>query len=170
MGTQTTTTTTTTTTATTTTTTTATTTTTTTTMQLRNVMIFTPDNKQSDWKSYNYTFTAKNTSHYVMFGFQGTNNRAYYLDSVSVVAQNASSTELLRNPSFESSATTPIDWVILCPGSCNCYKDTCNSGIDFIAQTFSTSIGNIYTLSFWLNSNGGGSGGSGANNFYVDII
>jgi hypothetical protein len=53
-----------------------------------------------------------------------------------------------------------------------CYVDNCytssNNGIDFIGQTFSATIGVIYTISFRLILIGSGSNTNNA--FYADII
>lgn len=123
-----------------------------------------------------------------MFGFQNENNRAYFLDTVSVVDNNATAVQLLMNPSFESSATTLVNWVQWCTSTCggnpgaitsgsscylstgNCYTDNCyaSSGIDFLGQSFSTTVGHTYAVSFRLIL--GGSGTTTANRFYADIV
>lgn len=140
------------------------------------------------WTQYQLNYTATKTTPTIMFGFQNANNRTYYLDTVSIVNINAPSTQLLTNPSFESSSTSATGWTQWCTSTCgsspgtitsgstcnlgtgNCYADACdaNVGIDFLAQSFTTSIGSFYTISFWLVSGGAGTGTT--NTFYVDII
>ncbi|CAF2814176.1 unnamed protein product [Rotaria sp. Silwood2] len=128
------------------------------------------------------------TSAIILFGFQNENNRQYYLDTVSVVDNSASTTQLLKNPSFENSTTNATNWVQWCGDTCgghfgvintgtdcysstgNCFMDNCyaSMGIDFLGQSFPTTIGHTYTVSFRLIL--GGSGTTTANRFYADIV
>ncbi|CAF5132144.1 unnamed protein product [Rotaria sp. Silwood1] len=127
------------------------------------------------------------TSAIIMFGFQNENNREYYLDTVSVVDNSASTIQLLNNPNFENSTTTATSWVQWCTSTCssvsgqitsgtncylptgNCFMDGCDApGIDFLGQSFSTLIGHNYTVSFWLKLSNGGF--PNANRFYADIV
>ncbi|CAF3629378.1 unnamed protein product [Rotaria sp. Silwood1] len=123
-----------------------------------------------------------------MFGFQNENNHKYYLDTVSVVDNSAPTIQLLKNPSFENSTTNATSWVQWCTSTCNgqpgaiissancylsngnCFRDTCyaGTGIDFLGQSFPTTNGHNYTVSFWLISDGGGT--TIDNRFYADII
>ncbi|CAF4605270.1 unnamed protein product, partial [Rotaria socialis] len=140
------------------------------------------------WTLYQYSYTAVSTSAIIMFGFQNENNRKYFLDAVSVVDNSAPAVELLMNPSFESSTTTATDWTQWCSSTCgstfgvvvsgtncylstgNCFSDNCYAslGIDFLGQSFASTVGHTYTISFWLIL--GGSGTTTANRFYADII
>ncbi|CAF4591872.1 unnamed protein product, partial [Rotaria sp. Silwood1] len=142
----------------------------------------------SNWTQYQFNYTANNTSPIIMFGFEHDSNRYFFLDSVSIVDQSAPSIQLLKNPDFESSSTQPTDWVLWCTSTCkgsqkviesgsecylstgNCIQDDCNgdNSIDLIAQSFTASIGNTYTVSFWVRSDGSGS--IKKNKFFADII
>ena len=142
----------------------------------------------STFTQYRFNYTAVTTQPIIIFGFQNENNREYELDTVSVVNNNASSIQLLRNPSFENSTLTLTGWVLWCSSTCsgytgtiisgtdclystgNCFKSKCyaSTGIEFLGQSFSALIGNKYTISFWLNL--GGSGTTAANKFYFDIV
>ncbi len=96
-----------------------------------------------------------------------------YLDSVSVVDNNASSVQLLQNPGFDNSTSSPpVGWTTSCTSACvngsgqvttsgschfgNCYIDHCQNNYDYLAQSFSATIGHIYTISFWAMQTGGG--------------
>jgi hypothetical protein len=137
------------------------------------------------WTLYSYNYQATNAAPVLSFTVHGGGaGETSYLDDVSVVDNLAPSTELLNNPSFENSTSTVTGWVIWCTSSCtsggdggkittsgchsgsgsNCYKDRCNSGYDFLGQTFSATVGHNYTISFWLYKNGGGAG-----YFYANI-
>lgn len=139
------------------------------------------------WTQYHFNYTATNSSHTISFGFQSENNREYYFDQSSIVATNDTSTELLSNPNFENSTVSLTGWTQACTNSCggyhgvistsgscfsgNCYFDQCRAsllGIDFLEQTFSTVIGQIYTISFRLLL--AGSGTAADNAFFVDIF
>jgi hypothetical protein len=125
-----------------------------------------------------------------MFGFtgDGSGKRYWFLDDVSVVDIIAPSIELLENPSFDNSTTALTGWTQYCTSTCsggsinggqvvsgtncstnNCYMDHCYGGgiIDFLSQTFTTTIGHVYTISFWIIDFG--SGANGATKAYVDI-
>jgi hypothetical protein len=125
-----------------------------------------------------------------MFGFMGdgSGQRIWYLDDVSVVDVIAPSIQLLRNPNFDNSTTALTGWTQYCTSTCtgatstggqvttggnclstNCYMDYCHGGmdIDFLSQSFVTILGHVYTISFWIIDFG--SGGSGATKAYADI-
>ena len=107
-----------------------------------------------------------------------------YLDGVSVVSINQPSIELLINPSFEMSTSATTGWTMWCTSSCvgsgdggqistsscrvasgsNCYKSHCQTGYDFLGQTWSATNGAIYRISFWYFKTGGGAG-----KLYLDI-
>ncbi|CAF5193218.1 unnamed protein product [Rotaria magnacalcarata] len=139
------------------------------------------------WTQYQLNYTASTTSRMIMFGFHIVNSNTYYLDSVSIVDRNAPSIELLMNPSFESSTTILIDWTQWCTTGCstsswivsgsnchlgvgNCFQDSCipSSGIDFLTQSFTASVGDKYTISFWIRLVGPGP--TPLNKLYVDIV
>jgi hypothetical protein len=122
---------------------------------------------------YAYNYTANSTVPTLIFGLKGHGGSDYnYLDSVSVVDNSAPSIQLLDNPGFENStASPPTGWTTWCTSACgggagqvgtincysgNCYVDHCQSGYDYLAQSFSATIGHTYTISFWLKQTGGG--------------
>jgi hypothetical protein len=123
------------------------------------------------WTFYAYNYTANSTSPTLMFGFKGYYPMDYnYLDSVSVVDNSAPSIQLLTNPGFDNSTSSPIGWATWCQSACvsgagqlntsscysgNCYVDHCQNNYDYVAQSFSATIGHIYKISFWLMQKGG---------------
>ncbi len=56
----------------------------------------------SGWMSYSYNYTATKMLPTLLFGFETDSTHTYYLDAMSVVYTNASLTELLTDPSFET--------------------------------------------------------------------
>lgn len=125
-----------------------------------------------------------------MFGFtaDGSGKRIWFLDDVSVVDLNASTIELLQNPSFDNCTTTLTGWTQYCTSTCpsgsanagqvatginctstNCYMDRCygSGAFDLLSQSFLTTIGSIYTISF--NILDFGSGANGGTRAYVDV-
>ena len=153
----------------------------------RGTLLSLNDSDPTAWTQYTFNYTATRQSTMIMFGFQNENNREYYLDDVSVVDNGSPSIELLQNPGFENSTTSVTDWLQWCLTSCgsgssgtvtfgsncfsgNCFVDNCyaSAGIDFLAQTFNTTFGQTYTISFRLKL--GGAGTTTGNRFYADII
>jgi hypothetical protein len=124
-----------------------------------------------------------------MFGFTSDSSglRRWLLDDVFVGAFIANSTELIQNGGFENSTTTLTGWTQYCTSTCpngsvnagqayydanttnNYYMDHCYGvgAIDFLSQTFSTTIGQLYAISFWILDYG--LGPNGATIAYVDI-
>jgi hypothetical protein len=121
-----------------------------------------------------------------MFGFvgDGAAGRYWYIDSVSVVDVTTPTIQLLQNPGFDNSTTALTDWTQYCTSTCgsdagevvtsgcvsgNCYMDHCHGGgeIDFLSQSFVTTIGHIYTISFWIIDSG--TGPDGTTVAYVDL-
>ena len=117
----------------------------------------------------------------LVFGFNNGPADTNYLDDVSVVLTSAPLIQLLQNPSFENSTSVLTGWVTWCQSGCgvgnegqvtstgcysgNCYTDHCqNPAYDFLAQSFSTTIGHNYTISFRLYQVGGPAG-----TFYANI-
>ncbi len=144
----------------------------------------------TNWTQYQYNFTANKTVYTIMFGFTGdcSGYRIWFLDNVSIVDVTAPSIQLLQNPSFDNSTTTLTGWTQYCTSTCtygsgsagtvtsganctstNCYMDHCYcvSAIDFLSQTFSTTIGQVYNISFWIIDFG--SGPDLATRAYVDL-
>lgn len=109
-----------------------------------------------------------------MFAFSAGSSVYIYFDDVSVVDNNASSIQLLDNPSFENSTSSIYGWTSWCTSSCgsgfpgqilnngschsgNCYFDHCHQpSYDYLVQSFSATIGSMYTISFWLQMVGTG--------------
>ena len=87
------------------------------------------------------------------------------IDDVSVVDVAFPSIQLLRNPSFENSSSSPVGWSQWCANQCSgssygtiendgcrtnrCYISQCIGGVEYLVQAFSATIGRIYTISFW---------------------
>jgi hypothetical protein len=144
----------------------------------------------TSWTQYQYNFTANKTAQTLMFGFMAEPNgqRVIFLDNVSIVDVIAPSIQLLQNPSFDNSSATLTGWTQYCTSSCtqtgafggkvasgsncsstNCYADYCyGTGIDFLSQTFPTTIGHVYELSFWI-IDWGITGPNMATKLYIDI-
>jgi hypothetical protein len=141
-----------------------------------------------NWTQYQYNYSANATAQTLMFGFMcdPSGNNYWFLDDVSVVDVNAPSIELLQNHNFDNSTSTLTGWTQWCTSTCtsgnagqvtsdsnctstNCYIDRCygSGAIDFLSQTFSTTPGNVYTISFWIKDFGSGSNVS--SKAYVDI-
>ncbi|CAF1187646.1 unnamed protein product [Rotaria sp. Silwood1] len=78
------------------------------------------------WTSYSRSFTPTSAAPTLIFGFQIDGTNSFYLDTVSVIDSTLSSTQLLTNPNFENSTTTPTGWIISCEattcGSTGCPK------------------------------------------------
>ncbi len=127
------------------------------------------------WINPKFYFQAVNTSSTLSFGFHSGpgGGDTTYLDDVSVVEQSNPSVELLQNPSFERSTVTWTDWNTWTTTACtsgggsivtsgchtssgsNCLFESCHNGLEYKGQTFSTIVGDIYVISFWLQQNGG---------------
>jgi hypothetical protein len=110
----------------------------------------------------------------LVFAFYTYSTDYNYLDDVSVVDNNAPSIQLLNNPSFETSTTNITGWTTWCASPCtgaggyagkilanstchsgNCYIDHCRTNYyDFLVQSFPATIGDTYTISFWLQQTG----------------
>ncbi|CAF0925035.1 unnamed protein product [Adineta steineri] len=137
------------------------------------------------WTQFSFNYTATNLISTLTFTIHGgPAGELCYLDDVSFVSRNASSIQLLQNPSFENSTAVPSGWVTWCASSCSsigdggniissgchsdsgntCYSGRCNGGYDFLGQSVATTIGNNYIISFWLMKTGGPAG-----MFYADI-
>ncbi|MGH8232365.1 MAG: hypothetical protein ACRESY_11130, partial [Steroidobacteraceae bacterium] len=122
---------------------------------------------------YSYTFQAQLSQTFLTFEFR--QDPAYWsLDDVSVTN---GSTQLLSNGGFEGGGyfaggqEVPNSWTLIgqpglyaggtlysgCAHSGNyCYFDGAVGGVDGLYQSFATTIGQSYTISFWLEGDGGG--------------
>ncbi len=137
-----------------------------------------------NWTQFSFNYTALSTMPTLIFGFAVGSSDYNYLDDVSVFDNNAPSIQLLNNPSFENSTTSLNGWTTWCanatncgtgfPGqvlansSChtgNCYIDHCRTNYDYLSQSFPATIGDIYTISFWLQQTG-----TGTPKFYAEIM
>ncbi len=125
------------------------------------------------WSCFQFNHTAVMTVPTYVFAFGGGPGDYNYLDSLSVVDNNASTIQLLNNPGFDNSTTTLTGWVTWCASGCgignagqvlansscysgNCYFDHCQGNYDYVAQTFPATIGHNYTMSFCLKQTGTG--------------
>ncbi|CAF0963910.1 unnamed protein product [Rotaria sp. Silwood1] len=140
------------------------------------------------WTSYSRSFTPTSAAPTLIFGFQIDGTNSFYLDTVSVIDSTLSSTQLLTNPNFENSTTTPTGWIISCEATtcgssaasivtnsqCSsgyCFESSCSSGrsaLIFLSQTFATTSGNLHTVSYMLKRTNIGSSGIMA--FYLDVV
>jgi fibronectin-binding autotransporter adhesin len=120
---------------------------------------------------YTYSFQASLAQTFLTFEFR--QDPAWWsLDDVSVT--NSANTQLLANGGFENGSygnqNTPNDWTLIgqaglyaggqvssgCAHSGNyCYSDGAVGGVDGLYQSFATTVGATYTLSFWLANDGG---------------
>ncbi|CAF1025201.1 unnamed protein product [Adineta steineri] len=118
-----------------------------------------------------YNFTAQYSGFATLeFGFKAKNPAfTWHLDDVSIIDTSALNIEMLVNGNFENG--TLIGWQILCSSNncggtgssivqttCHtdsfCYEGTCAGNYDYLRQSFSITIGHIYTLSFWVYTDG----------------
>jgi hypothetical protein len=104
------------------------------------------------------------------FGFANGMADTSYLDDVSVVDNSAPGVRLLDNPSFENTTSPLAGWETWCQATCTgtgdegqvtstgchpgsgtyCYMDHCQTGMDYLGQSFPAISGHTYTISFWL--------------------
>ena len=126
---------------------------------------------QQAYTLYTYSFQAQLAQTFLTFEFR--QDPAYWsLDDVSVT--NSSSTQLIVNGGFEGGSyggqATPNSWTLIgqaglsaggtVSGGCAhtgtyCYSDGAVGGVDGLYQSFATTIGATYSLSFWLENDGG---------------
>lgn len=140
---------------------------------------------------YFYNYTAISPTPTLVFAFlcDGSGQRYWFLDDVSVVDTANPSNQLLQNPSFANSSTTLTGWTQWCTNTCpspsstnagqvtsssncynnNCYVDHCYGGgaTDYLGQIFAVTVGHIYTISFRILDSG--SGPNGATKAYVSV-
>ena len=99
----------------------------------------------STWTLYSYTYVASRTTPTLTFAFQVDGTREYHLDGVSVISVTPLSSQLLTNPSFENSTSTPAGWTVGCESTCgaaaahvlsgaNCYLSSglCFSDVGYV--------------------------------------
>ncbi|CAF1413084.1 unnamed protein product [Adineta ricciae] len=119
-----------------------------------------------------YNYTAVSTGIALLeFGFKAKNpSFTWHLDDVSVIDISALGIEMLLNGNFEMSSL--VGWQIVCSSqsclpskqsslvqtnchnSSNCYEGACQGNYDYLRQYFNVTIRHIYTLSFWLYTDG----------------
>ncbi len=139
----------------------------------------------SSWTTYSYNYTAITALTTLLFGFESEAARLFHLDDVSVVNVNQPNVQLLANPSFENSSSTPNGWRVWCLSTCSssstqissnsncyassgrCFQANCAFGIGFVGQSFPTMIGDTYTISFRLIARWGL---LTTNKFDVDVV
>lgn len=122
---------------------------------------------------YSTTFTATNPNTTVSFIFRNDPG-AFFFDDASVSLTNGvSAPNLLTDPGFESVSdysTNPPGWTVIYQpganveawvGSGNAYdgnvawQDYTYGGYDGLSQTVATTVGDTYTVSFYLEEAGG---------------
>jgi hypothetical protein len=121
-----------------------------------------------------------------MFGFASVIHVYLALDNVSVVDTANLSVELLVNPNFANLTLNLTGWTIMCSTSCtggtggtiittncladNCFRSECNSGHEYLVQSFPATVGHTYNISFWSQRVKYLNTGSGAATLYVGIL
>jgi fibronectin-binding autotransporter adhesin len=126
---------------------------------------------QQDYTLYTYSYQARLAQTFLTFEFR--QDPAYWsLDDVSIT--NSANTQLLTNGGFENGSYGPQDtpnaWTLIgqagldaggsVSGGCAhsgvyCYSDGAVGGVDGLYQSFASTVGATYTLSFWLANDGG---------------
>ena len=133
---------------------------------------------------FNFTFTAMNPTQTLTFRFDAGGGDEYYLDDVSAINLNGSATQLLTNPSFQSSTSMMVGWNVACSNGCsnqadvtsgsacfssgNCVIARCSDHNETVSQSFATTPGNTYLVTFRLRLDAGGPSAP-SNRLYVDI-
>ncbi|CAF0804500.1 unnamed protein product [Didymodactylos carnosus] len=116
--------------------------------------------ESTSFTQYQYNFSATGTTATVSFSFSSGNKHLWYLDNVSI---QHTGTEMLTNGDFENGMSFN-GWTHSCSGSCasvtnttsqsgsQSYINDCaySSADDTISQTFASVIGDVYSLSFYL--------------------
>ena len=126
------------------------------------------------WTCFSFNWTASATSHTINFQFRQDNDD-WYMDIVSIF--DSSANQLIVNGGFEGGSygsanghprANNWNWT---GSACQCcigvvnaqhkdgshsWDDGCNGATDNLSQSFSTSIGNTYFVSWWLMNDGGG--------------
>ncbi|CAF2111671.1 unnamed protein product [Rotaria magnacalcarata] len=72
------------------------------------------------WVYYWRNYMATQSVPMLQFSAHGDSSDTVYLDDVSVVDVNLPTVQLLTNPSFETSTSRPIGWLMWCASSCMC--------------------------------------------------
>ncbi|CAF1522362.1 unnamed protein product [Adineta ricciae] len=138
----------------------------------------------TSWFQFSYTYIATSIEPTLRFIFDGGPADCSYLDNISITDNNAPSVQLLSNPSFENSTSSPVGWNVANSSTCqsgtqgqvitsgcqtssgnNCFKAYCVRGYEYLFQSFNAIIGDFYTISFWLEQTGGP-----VACIYVDVI
>ncbi|CAF1566156.1 unnamed protein product, partial [Didymodactylos carnosus] len=124
-------------------------------------MLWTASNvAASAWIQKNYTFTATQSQHSICFNLQ--NYGQWNLDDVFV---SSNTTNLIVNSGFETGSYTPAwsmcglcstnDWTIdstsMHSGSYS-FKTVCGAPSAWLSQQFSTTVGTVYSVSFWAKN------------------
>ena len=118
------------------------------------------------YKQYFTSFTAVAETTNVSFALR-EDPAYFFLDDVSV-KKSGGGVELLLNPGFEDNTGSPEHWVFLnefgasasgtvvnggAKSGSRSYKDGAVNAYDGISQVISTTVGQTYDISFWLNDN-----------------
>ena len=149
--------------------------------------MFHDHNSISSWTQVTGSYTAITTTPLLVFAADGGGNDYYLLDTTSVVDAASPSVQLLANPGFDNSTGAFSGWDEWCVSGCtgsnqsppgkgigsgcqsgSCLSLSCGTGPNtplLVGQSFSATLGHVYTISFWLQYSGGG----GAD-MYVDVL
>ena len=123
-------------------------------------------NANTTWLPFTTTWTANRTNPMLIFGFDASSSVYLVIDDVSIVDNMNTSAQLLTNPSFDNSSSSAVGWTPWCSQACSagtagnvsisgcrtsrCYIGACaGSGVDYLVQGFSTTIGRTYNITFW---------------------
>jgi hypothetical protein len=145
----------------------------------------------TDWTQYSVTFTALLANTDITFALR--NDPAFIgLDNIMVTDTTTSSGNLILNGDFEGGTQTsggnsaaPVDWtydnvygagaggVVTTGGSCpwgpesgsSLWCDGAIQSYDAIDQIIGTTIGDVYSINFFVSSDGSGDTSTGGNNF-----
>lgn len=145
----------------------------------------------TSYTEYTASFVATGASSTLSFAFRNDPG-LWFLDDVSVTTGGGNN--LIANPSFEADApgtTPPSSWTVSNPlgltspagavGSnelnptcahtgTNCFYDGSDGGYDILAQSFATTVGNTYSVSFWLDQSGDGEIATQSGDNATDVV
>ena len=121
---------------------------------------------QFGYKYFSYSYTAVTTKDTITFAFDREKFSAWYLDDISIV-EKATNAELIENGNFENGTlfafrlcrqelSAPRSYLKSRSAHSGQYSFAINSSlsIDYLSQTFSTRVGQLYNISYWLQNSG----------------
>lgn len=123
-------------------------------------------NVNTTWLPFTTTWTSNRTNPMLIFGLDGSSTTYLAIDDVSIVDNMNTSVQLLTNPSFDNSSSSPVGWTPWCSYTCSvnttgivsssncrtsrCYLGSCaGGGVDYLVQAFTAIVGRTYNITFW---------------------